>query len=65
MLYKLDQNNSSNLISNLNGFINEDLPTYFNIYQENGQQLSPIFFTNVVKSVQLVSIANDTYQFSI
>ena len=65
VLYKLDQNNSSNLISNLNGFINEDLPTYFNINQENGQQLSPIFFTNVVKSVQLVSIANDTYQFSI
>ena len=65
VLYKLDQNNSSNLISNLNGFINDDLSTYFNIYQENGQQLSPIFFTDVVKSVQLVSIANDNYQFSI
>ena len=65
VLYKLDQNNASNLVENLNGFINEELPTYFSIYEKDGTQLSSIFFTDVIKSVQLVSIANDTYQFSI
>ncbi|MBO6103952.1 hypothetical protein J6W32_04520 [bacterium] len=65
MLYNLDQNNSSNLIQNLNGFINEELASYFSIYEQDGSKLSPTFFTDVVKSVQLVSIANDTYQFSI
>ena len=65
VLYNLDQNNSSNLIQNLNGFINEELASYFSIYEQDGSKLSPTFFTDVVKSVQLVSIANDTYQFSI
>lgn len=65
VLYKLDQNNSSNLVSNLNGFINDDLATYFSIYQQDGSLLSPIFFTDVISKVQLVSIANDNYQFTI
>lgn len=65
VLYKLDQNNASNLLSNLNGFINDDLPTYFSIYKQDGTLLSPIFFTDVISKVQLVSIANDNYQFSI